>query len=324
VNAWLSRDPGSAVAGPRERQGAAPGLISGRVRLGPLSPSRASEGISGALVPTPRFGRTIMRSGIGNSMRWLRAATNAQRARYFRNNPGVAWASVKNLRLACSAITVAALAASGANSAPNVFPGRNGRIVFASDRAIPGQPQADYRNGEIYSLDLASGRSRDLSRSTDDERAPAFSPDGAWIAFARSSSAGGGLWLMRRDGRAQRRLAELDIRADIDRQVITWSPDGTRVAFSAVGPSASSGLWVVNTDGSGLRRLTGFYVETPRWSPGGTEIAFAGSVGVAPAHVGVIGADGTGLRWLTARRRTAARSPSTSATTTAAGRKTAT
>ena len=50
---------------------------------------------------------------------------------------------MRDLRLACSAITVAALAASGANSTPNVFLGRNGRIVFASDKAIPGQPQAD-------------------------------------------------------------------------------------------------------------------------------------------------------------------------------------
>ena len=51
----------------------------------------------------------------------------------------------------------------------------------------------------------------------------------------------------------------------------TWSPDGTRIAFSM-----NSDIYVVHADGSGLRRLTTYaFAESPAWSPDGTRIAYA-------------------------------------------------
>ncbi len=207
-------------------------------------------------------------------------------------------ARVRKFTVVGSVLTFAALAVSAASSTI-VAPRPDGRIVFASERAVPGQPGADSRNGEIYSLDLASGRRRDLSRNLDYERSPALSPDGRWIAFARASSSGdGALWLMRRDGRAQRRLANLQVL--FGDNPIAWSPDGSKLVFSAGGPSI--GLWVVSVDGRGLNRLTDFDADTPVWSPDGTRIAFAGSADAPSTHVGVVAADGTGLRWLTRTR----------------------
>jgi hypothetical protein len=79
-----------------------------------------------------------------------------------------------------------------------------------------GPAQGDAGNGDIYSLDPAIGRSHDLSRSTDDDRAPAFSPDGTRIAFVRTSfPAKKALWLMRRGGRVQRRLVDPRVTGDI-------------------------------------------------------------------------------------------------------------
>jgi TolB protein len=198
------------------------------------------------------------------------------------------------------AVLLTAVVATAATSTRRVLPGHNGRIVFASRRAVLGQPGADYRNGEIYSLDLASGHRRDLSRSPDFDWSPALSPDGRRIAFVRGSHSGeNALWLMRRDGRSQRRLAELGRIGLPEYGALGWSPNGATIAFNAAGPPASAGFWVVNVDGSGLRRLTRFYAGSPRWSPDGSEIAFAGSDDAAPAHLGLINADGTGLRWLT-------------------------
>ncbi|MBI3961561.1 MAG: PD40 domain-containing protein, partial [Deinococcus sp.] len=50
----------------------------------------------------------------------------------------------------------------------------------------------------------------------------------------------------------------------------TWSPDGTRLAFSA-SADGQSDLYVVNTDGTDLVQLTNdpFEDRGPAWSPDG-------------------------------------------------------
>jgi TolB protein len=55
--------------------------------------------------------------------------------------------------------------------------------------------------------------------------------------------------------------------------VPTWSPDGTRVAFD----SPSGDIYVVRTDGSKLHRIAGgnrYLLQDPAWSPDGKRIAF--------------------------------------------------
>jgi Tol biopolymer transport system component len=191
---------------------------------------------------------------------------------------------------------LAAAGVPGARSAPAASLAANGRIVFASARPLLAQPAGD----EIYSLDLATGGIRDLSRNGADDTAPALAPNGTRIAFARSSrSDESALWLMRSDGSGQRRLAELAVLGYGRIQEIAWSPDGTKIAFSAAAPSGTARLWIVGADGSGLRQLTDFFAHAPSWSPDGAEIAFSAGGDPTSARVGVIRPDGTGLRWLT-------------------------
>jgi len=198
---------------------------------------------------------------------------------------------VKKLAIV-GAAALAAVASSGAASVPAA----SVKIVFTSAQPMPGQPSGD----EIYSLDTATGRIRDASRSSGDETAPAPSPDGGRIAFARRSSTGtGALWLMRSDGTGKRRLADLNV-LDYNRiQEIAWSPDGTRIAFSAARPDGTDVLWAVDADGSGLRQLTDFFAHAPSWSPNGLEIAFSAGGDPTSGRIGVVAPDGTGLRWLT-------------------------
>lgn len=56
----------------------------------------------------------------------------------------------------------------------------------------------------------------------------------------------------------------------------TWSPDGTRLAFTRAEPgSGGYGLYVTNADGTGLTRLaTGTSTIALAWSPDGARIAF--------------------------------------------------
>src|SRR5205807_1017535 len=63
-----------------------------------------------------------------------------------------------------------------------------------------------------------------------------------------------------------------------------WSPDGTRLAFSAertdVEREGSLDVWSVPAAGGPLTKVSDvvFRVGFPRWSPDGTRIAYVGSV----------------------------------------------
>ena len=78
----------------------------------------------------------------------------------------------------------------------------------------------------------------------------------------------------------------------------TWSPDGSRLAFSVIEENRSS-IDIVNADGTGLRRLVDPVVDgvNPSWSPDGTWIAFEG--GGERRDLYAVSIDGTTIRQLT-------------------------
>jgi Tol biopolymer transport system component len=63
---------------------------------------------------------------------------------------------------------------------------------------------------------------------------------------------------------------------------VSWSPDGTRIAFTGAENGTGTGLWVMNDDGSGQVRLTApdVTVYGVSWSPTGDRLAFMGVRGV--------------------------------------------
>ena len=79
---------------------------------------------------------------------------------------------------------------------------------------------------------------------------------------------------------------------------VSWSPDGTRIAFVHGDEPDVSQLYIVARDGTDLTRLTNMPddVSTPVWSPDGRSIAF---IHRRPtAEMWVVGSDGTGARKL--------------------------
>ena len=107
--------------------------------------------------------------------------------------------------------------------------------------------------------------------------APAFSPDGAAIAFDVLSS-GYHLWVVRTDGSGAREVIA-------HAHAPVWSPDGNRLLYRT-----GDGLGVVGVDGSAPTRIVQTGVRGV-WSPDGTRIAYEHD-----GRVAVIRADGTGVR----------------------------
>jgi dipeptidyl aminopeptidase/acylaminoacyl peptidase len=100
---------------------------------------------------------------------------------------------------------------------------------------------------------------------------PAWSPDGARIAFFSLRSGNYDIWVMNADGGNQRQLT--DDLADDRRPA--WSPDGKHLAFDS-DRAGSRDVWIMDGDGGNPRPLTSGPAQDsfPVWSPDGSQIAF--------------------------------------------------
>ncbi len=79
-------------------------------------------------------------------------------------------------------LAIAVVVAVAVPCADALFPGRNGLIVFVSNRASG--PRAD-RDPDLYTMDANGRRLKALTANLAFERSPRWSPRGKRIAFAR-------------------------------------------------------------------------------------------------------------------------------------------
>ena len=123
-------------------------------------------------------------------------------------------------------------------------------------------------------LYVARSNGRSVRRLTDDgarEAAPAWSPDGRWLAYVRTLPGANrsSVWIVGADGSRARRLTagRLDLQP-------AWSPDGKRVVFVRISPTSESQIWEIRPDGTGARRiLRGLVGATqPTWAPDGSRL----------------------------------------------------
>jgi Tol biopolymer transport system component len=130
-----------------------------------------------------------------------------------------------------------------------------------------------------------------------------WSPDGRTIAFASHPGDGNwAVWTMRRDGSDRRQLTHPVLRPPAGAHgdaPAEWSPDGSRILFSAEARGDRE-LFVMNADGSSKRRVIHWRGgDSPNgWLPDG-RIVFAHYRGSEPLpHWYLIRPDGRGLRSL--------------------------
>lgn len=176
-----------------------------------------------------------------------------------------------------------------------------GRVAFTVDHDPPSASQVDIYVARAYGKGV-----RRLTRGRTVNTAPAWSPDGRKIAFAKATHGGFrrlGLFVMRADGSRQHRLTP-----NACDDAPSWSPNGRKLVVARCGS-----LYVVNANGSGARRLTTppppdpsgsvFVDDQPDWSRDGGWIAFVRDEqlerGGDIANLYLIRPDGSGERQVT-------------------------
>jgi Tol biopolymer transport system component len=145
-------------------------------------------------------------------------------------------------------------------------------------------------NAEIYTIGTTGNST--ATRLTFHPAAdvePAWSPDGARIAFRSDRDGDEEIYVMNADGSNPVRLTS---QPGEDRNP-AWSPDGSRIAFETWSTrDTQSKIAVMNADGTAVT-VTNQDGSAPSWSPDGQRIVFASG----PIYL--MNADGTGVTRLT-------------------------
>ena len=138
-----------------------------------------------------------------------------------------------------------------------------------------GQPPAVTPNVDVWRIRAdGSGGPQLLLTDPAEDRAAVYSPDGRYLLFDSTRSAGRtGLYTAGPDGSNPTELTALG-----DDWGGAWSPDMTRVAFNSSPTGAAYDIYVTSFPRAGAPiRLTDDQVGSvaPQWSPDGRRIAFA-------------------------------------------------
>jgi TolB protein len=174
------------------------------------------------------------------------------------------------------------------------------RLAFVSDRlgSFREPTGTSRRLKEIFIADYDGVNEQRVTFDGDLDMTPAWSPDGATLAYTSLRRGFQDVFIMP----LVNRRAGVPNSARGQNRLPAWSPDGSRIAFSS-NRDGNEEIYVMKADGSDVRRLTQHWaIDTaPAWSPTGAQIAFTSDRTGRP-QIWVMDADGGNVRALTTER----------------------
>jgi eukaryotic-like serine/threonine-protein kinase len=163
-------------------------------------------------------------------------------------------------------------------------PGAFGVVQLAPDgrRAAMDVWQAETGGRDLWSVDTASGVSSRLTFATVDAWAPAWSPDGTRLAYAKADEGPPDVAVLHLDGEVR---DEVLLRAPGIQFPRHWSPDGRLILYEdyLAGRADQRQLWMLARDGQ-TRRVASAPASTyhGRFSPDGRRIAYVSEASGRP------------------------------------------
>jgi hypothetical protein len=125
---------------------------------------------------------------------------------------------------------------------------------------------------DIWTANQDGANPRRLTMDGEDDHSPAWSEDGALVAFDRPEAddpGRRGIWVVRADGTEP--PVDLQPGEEVG-AAPDWSPDGREIAYQR-----GQRIWIMASDGTGTRPLVEDYNRPslfPAWAPNGNRIAF--------------------------------------------------
>ncbi len=141
------------------------------------------------------------------------------------------------------------------------------RLVYVSDRDT---------TPHLYSYDFSSNTETQLTRDSNDDSTPVFSPDGKSIAFLRGATE---LCVLDVNDKKERVLvnAAFERPPIIAEKPFVWSPDSKWIAYIPIGQNAFKNVNVVSVENGTSKPasfLANVFSNTLSWSPDGTFLLF--------------------------------------------------
>jgi tricorn protease len=161
--------------------------------------------------------------------------------------------------------------------------------------------------GDIWTVETIGGVARPVTMHEAHDIAPAFSPDGRWLAFSSNRHGSYDVFVVPVQGGRPRRLT-FDSAADL---VNGWSPDGKEILFASsrsITYPPSFELYAVPVEGGRVRRISVAEGKEGVYAPAGDQIAYVrgpgtwyrkGYHGSSNDDIWICNADGTHNRQLT-------------------------